>query len=344
MGEPVWEGELDIANELNKEVTTSFPVDEALPNRKPGVYVLTAAAEGRPPRFLGIARHAMVRRLRHRPFHLYRPGRPQRLRPLARLGQADRRRRADAARQEQRDPRHRHDRRRGPRHLQPGPDPRRRRHGAGRADGQQRRQRLRLPRHDARRLRPVRPRRRRAAPRPARSTSMPGPSAASTAPARTCMSPPLPATTRPRRSRTCRSPSSSRAPTASRIAASSPTARRPAAMPSTWRCRPPPCAAPGRSSIHTDPEGAGGRQPDVPGRGLRSGSHRVRPDQRQDEIAAGEAAERHRRRPLPLWRAGGRPGARRRSHALDQARMGDASQAIPSASPTSRKAKRRASR
>jgi uncharacterized protein YfaS (alpha-2-macroglobulin family) len=42
MGEPVWEGELVIASELNKEVTTSFPVDEALPNRKPGVYVLTA--------------------------------------------------------------------------------------------------------------------------------------------------------------------------------------------------------------------------------------------------------------------------------------------------------------
>ncbi|CAN7172511.1 alpha-2-macroglobulin family protein [Aminobacter sp. LjRoot7] len=42
MGEPVWEGQLAIANELNKDVTTSFPVDEALPNRKPGVYVLTA--------------------------------------------------------------------------------------------------------------------------------------------------------------------------------------------------------------------------------------------------------------------------------------------------------------
>ncbi|WP_192180778.1 alpha-2-macroglobulin family protein [Mesorhizobium amorphae] len=44
MGEPVWEGQLDIANDLNKEVTTSFPVDEALPQRKPGVYVLTAQA------------------------------------------------------------------------------------------------------------------------------------------------------------------------------------------------------------------------------------------------------------------------------------------------------------
>ncbi|MET0576165.1 MAG: alpha-2-macroglobulin family protein [Mesorhizobium sp.] len=43
MGAPVWEGQLAIANALNKEVTTSFPIDEALPQRKPGVYVLTAA-------------------------------------------------------------------------------------------------------------------------------------------------------------------------------------------------------------------------------------------------------------------------------------------------------------
>lgn len=42
MGEPVWEGRLEIEDQLNKEVTTSFPVDEALPERKPGVYVLTA--------------------------------------------------------------------------------------------------------------------------------------------------------------------------------------------------------------------------------------------------------------------------------------------------------------
>jgi uncharacterized protein YfaS (alpha-2-macroglobulin family) len=45
LGEPVWEGKLEIANELNKEITTSFPVDEALPTRKPGVYVLTAQPE-----------------------------------------------------------------------------------------------------------------------------------------------------------------------------------------------------------------------------------------------------------------------------------------------------------
>ncbi|MBX3569124.1 MAG: alpha-2-macroglobulin family protein [Rhizobiaceae bacterium] len=45
MGAPVWEGKLDISTELNKEITTSFPVDEALPDRKPGVYVLTAQPE-----------------------------------------------------------------------------------------------------------------------------------------------------------------------------------------------------------------------------------------------------------------------------------------------------------
>ena len=42
LGEPVWEGVLEVENRLNEEVTTSFPVDEALPERKPGVYVLTA--------------------------------------------------------------------------------------------------------------------------------------------------------------------------------------------------------------------------------------------------------------------------------------------------------------
>jgi len=43
-GEIVWQGKIDIAPDLNKDVVTSFPVDEALPERKPGVYVLTAAA------------------------------------------------------------------------------------------------------------------------------------------------------------------------------------------------------------------------------------------------------------------------------------------------------------
>ncbi|MBB4955772.1 uncharacterized protein YfaS (alpha-2-macroglobulin family) [Agrobacterium vitis] len=43
-GELVWQGSIDIVTSLNREVTTSFPVDEVLPERKPGIYVLTAVA------------------------------------------------------------------------------------------------------------------------------------------------------------------------------------------------------------------------------------------------------------------------------------------------------------
>ncbi|OLP60449.1 hypothetical protein BJF93_14390 [Xaviernesmea oryzae] len=43
-GELVWQGTVEIASELNKEVTTSIPIDEALPKRQPGVYVLTAGS------------------------------------------------------------------------------------------------------------------------------------------------------------------------------------------------------------------------------------------------------------------------------------------------------------
>lgn len=45
-GELVWQGAIEIATELNKDVVTSFPVDEALPQRRPGVYVLTATVPG----------------------------------------------------------------------------------------------------------------------------------------------------------------------------------------------------------------------------------------------------------------------------------------------------------
>ncbi|MBB3352933.1 hypothetical protein FHT70_002870 [Rhizobium sp. BK049] len=47
-GELVWQGSIDIANELNKDIITSFPVDEALPERKPGIYVMTATAPNGP--------------------------------------------------------------------------------------------------------------------------------------------------------------------------------------------------------------------------------------------------------------------------------------------------------
>ncbi|MDR6100643.1 uncharacterized protein YfaS (alpha-2-macroglobulin family) [Agrobacterium larrymoorei] len=49
LGELVWQGGIDIQTELNKDVVTSFPVDEALPDRKPGIYVMTAMPPGTAP-------------------------------------------------------------------------------------------------------------------------------------------------------------------------------------------------------------------------------------------------------------------------------------------------------
>ncbi|MCB1492839.1 MAG: alpha-2-macroglobulin family protein, partial [Rhodobiaceae bacterium] len=46
LGDPVWSGEIDIKPVLNEEVTTSFPVDDAIPERQPGVYVMTAKKVG----------------------------------------------------------------------------------------------------------------------------------------------------------------------------------------------------------------------------------------------------------------------------------------------------------
>ncbi|MGH6765918.1 MAG: MG2 domain-containing protein, partial [Bradyrhizobium sp.] len=45
-GVKVWSGELATATTLNQDVTTAFPVDQALGDLKPGVYVMTAAAKG----------------------------------------------------------------------------------------------------------------------------------------------------------------------------------------------------------------------------------------------------------------------------------------------------------
>src|SRR4051812_45383386 len=45
-GVKVWSGELVTATTLNQDVTTAFPVDQALGDLQPGVYVMTAAAKG----------------------------------------------------------------------------------------------------------------------------------------------------------------------------------------------------------------------------------------------------------------------------------------------------------
>ena len=131
IGAPVWEGQLAIANELNKEVTTSFPVDEALPERKPGVYVLTAqpaddnsdTCETRATQWFVVSDIGLATYTGQDGLNVF-------ARSLA-SGQAAGRHRIDAACQKQRDPRHRQDRCRRPRHIHSRPDARRRRHGAG---------------------------------------------------------------------------------------------------------------------------------------------------------------------------------------------------------------------
>ena len=47
-GALAWEGELKIDSVLNADVTTAFPIDQAIGDLKPGVYVMTAEPEGRP--------------------------------------------------------------------------------------------------------------------------------------------------------------------------------------------------------------------------------------------------------------------------------------------------------
>jgi uncharacterized protein YfaS (alpha-2-macroglobulin family) len=44
-GQKVWSGEVTTATTLNQDVTTAFPVDQALPDLQPGVYVMTATAK-----------------------------------------------------------------------------------------------------------------------------------------------------------------------------------------------------------------------------------------------------------------------------------------------------------
>lgn len=45
-GVKVWSGEIATATKLNEDVTTAFPVDQAVGDLQPGVYVMTAAAKG----------------------------------------------------------------------------------------------------------------------------------------------------------------------------------------------------------------------------------------------------------------------------------------------------------
>lgn len=46
IGAPVWKGQINVQTNPNNEVTTSFPVDEAMADRQAGVYILSAEPEG----------------------------------------------------------------------------------------------------------------------------------------------------------------------------------------------------------------------------------------------------------------------------------------------------------
>ena len=65
-GEEVWQGELDVERALNTEVTTRFPIDEALPERKPGVYIMVAEPKDARMKAWQARANPVVRRLRHR--------------------------------------------------------------------------------------------------------------------------------------------------------------------------------------------------------------------------------------------------------------------------------------
>ncbi len=71
-GVKVWSGELATAMTLNQDVTTAFPVDEALGTLQPGVYVMTAAAKGPGRRRRVPACHPVVHRFRSRRSRLFR--------------------------------------------------------------------------------------------------------------------------------------------------------------------------------------------------------------------------------------------------------------------------------
>ena len=72
---PVWKGELAVdAAPLNTDVTTAFPVDQAVGELKPGVYVMVAQPQGteEPRQRLRFAGDAMVHRFRSRPHRVLR--------------------------------------------------------------------------------------------------------------------------------------------------------------------------------------------------------------------------------------------------------------------------------
>ena len=90
-GAKVWSGAMDVAAELNKDVVTDFPLNEAVGKLQPGLYLVTAQAldgaespQASEDDNADQTRHAMDGDLRPRPDHAFRRRRRARDRALAR--------------------------------------------------------------------------------------------------------------------------------------------------------------------------------------------------------------------------------------------------------------------
>ncbi len=71
-GASVWSGQLTVESPLNAEVTTAFPVDQAVGSLSPGVYVMSAQAAGAKSEDYDFPRHPVVHRIRPRPDRVFR--------------------------------------------------------------------------------------------------------------------------------------------------------------------------------------------------------------------------------------------------------------------------------
>ncbi len=311
-GEKVWTGELKVEKQLNQEITTAFPIMEAVPQLEPGVYLLAARPGNVPGDDYGerTTQWFIVSDLGLTAFsgtdgiHAY-------VNSLATHGAACRCR-DPAACPQQRGARGQEDRRQRRRHLRAGTCARRRR-AVARADrGVGRRRRLRLPQSEAigvRSDRPGRGRTRRAARarcvrvHRARRLSHRRDGLCDGAAAR-----------RRRRGRPGRRPDhGGGAPRRGRVSPhrrAGPGDRRTLARRADHRVGADRDMARRRLCR---PERRGDRERELPGRGLRAGSARIRSHHQGHRDLARRPVEVAARRPLPLWRAGGGARHRRRS-------------------------------
>ena len=310
-GFQVWKGEMTVEQTLNTDVTTAFPVDQAIGTLAPGVYVMVAEVRRRDQRRIRCARDPMVHRLRSRADRALRQRRHPRLRAFARYHPTQGHGRNPAAVARQRDSLAQADQRYRPRSLRGQSDARRRLAGAGHADRERQQGRLRLLEPQGAGLRSERSRRLRAggAGRPRclrlyRARRLPL------------------GRDRAGHGAAARQQGHGRAQHAGHARGRAAGRRRipPQRRSRSGRGRARAAGAAGvvgsdrylaRARIHRS-EASAGRRGDLHGRGLRARPARIRARLQRQGHLQDEPRGGHRRRPLSLWRAGGQARARRR--------------------------------